>query len=359
MIIHKKNVSLWADMENQYIKQFPELMAGKTVLYVHGFASSGQSGTVARIRQVLPHAHVVAPDIPVHPEEALPLLHSICEKEQPSLIIGTSMGGMYTEQLYGYDRICINPALCIADTMQAHGMTGTQTFQNPRQDGVQQFYVDKAMVKEYRQVSELRFSGINDEERRRVYGVFGDKDDLVDTFDMFHEQYPLATHFHGEHRMDDRSFMHAVLPVIRWIDDQQEKRERPIIYIGVETASPVSSKGGGNGDRGHRTWGGLTMDRKPASSFQKAVRELTEHYQVFFVAPTEGYAETTTWLEEYVNVPAWRHTIFTDRRSLLLGDYLIEQEETKDTMATRLEFGSDTFKTWEDLLEYFSHLGGQ
>ena len=41
--------------ENPYIKQFPDLMAGKTVLYVHGFASSGQSGTVRRLQEVLPH----------------------------------------------------------------------------------------------------------------------------------------------------------------------------------------------------------------------------------------------------------------------------------------------------------------
>ena len=145
-------------MENQYIKQFPDLMSGKTILYVHGFGSSGQSGTVDRLRKVLPNARVVAPDLPVHPAEAMQLLRDVVAAESPSLIIGTSMGGMYTEQLYGYDRICINPALCIADTMQAHGMTGTQTFQNPRQDGVQQFYVDKAMVKAYRQVSEQRFS---------------------------------------------------------------------------------------------------------------------------------------------------------------------------------------------------------
>ncbi len=314
-------------------------MEGKTVLYVHGFASSGQSGTVNRLRQVMPNAHVVAPDIPIHPEEALSQLKAICEKEQPALILGTSMGGMYAEQLYGYDRICINPALCIADTMQAHGMTGTQTFQNPRQDGIQQFYVDKALVKEYRQVSEQRFSGVNEEERRRVYGVFGDQDEVVDTFDLFHEHYPLATHFHGEHRMDDRSFMHSVLPVIRWIDDQQEKRERPIIYIGIEALKDAYGK--------------------PASSSQKAVHELIECYQLFFVAPTVDHAETTAWLEEYINVPAWRHTVFTDRRNLLLGDYLIEREETQDSMATRLEFGSDTFKTWEDLLEYFEHLGGQ
>ena len=40
-------------MENPYIQQYPELMSGKTVLYVHGFASSGQSGTVARLREVM------------------------------------------------------------------------------------------------------------------------------------------------------------------------------------------------------------------------------------------------------------------------------------------------------------------
>ena len=46
----KKKVTLQAIMEqqNQYVKQFPELMKGKTVMYLHGFGSSGQSGTVTR-----------------------------------------------------------------------------------------------------------------------------------------------------------------------------------------------------------------------------------------------------------------------------------------------------------------------
>lgn len=98
-------------MENPYIKQFPELMKGKTVLYCHGFGSSGQSGTVTRLREVMPNARVIAPDLPVDPHEAIALLHHTCETEKPDLIIGTSMGGMYAEQLRGFDRICINPAL--------------------------------------------------------------------------------------------------------------------------------------------------------------------------------------------------------------------------------------------------------
>ena len=324
--------------ENPFVKQFPDLMAGKTVLYCHGFGSSGQSGTVTRLRTVMPNARVVAPDLPIDPHEAIALLHRICDEEKPDLIIGTSMGGMYAEQLRGFDRICVNPALEIAETMKEHGMTGTQQFQNPRLDGVQEFYVDKALVKAYRDVSEQRFIGLTDDDRQHVWGLFGDKDDLVDTFDMFCEHYQQATHFHGEHRMDDKSYMHSVMPVIRWIDDQQRHRQRPIIYIGIETLKDAYNK--------------------PASSSQKAVRQLIEHYDVYFVADAPQ-SETAAWLEAYINVPAWRHTVYTHRRDLLYGDYLISQKKEGDTMATLLEYGSDTFKTWDDVIDYFSHMGGQ
>jgi hypothetical protein len=322
--------------DNPYVKQFPELMKGKTVLYVHGFASSGQSGTVTRLRTVMPAARVVAPDLPIHPQEALELLRQTCEVEHPDLIIGTSMGGMYTEQLCGYDRICVNPAMEMGETMKAHGMTGTQQFQNPRQDGIQEFYVDKALVKEYRDASEQRFAHVDDDERQRVFGLFGDEDTTVNTFDMFHAVYPQALHFHGEHRMNDQSFMHSVVPVIRWIDDRQEHRERPVIYIGMETMTDSY--------------------QKPASSVQKTVRQLIEHYQVYFVADEPGWQ---SWLERYIDVPAWHHTVYTYRRDLLYGDYLVSGRDEGDTMATLLEFGSDTFKSWDDVSGYFERLGGQ
>lgn len=112
-------------------------MKGKKVMYVHGFASSGQSGTVTRLHEFMPNATVIAPDIPIHPAEAIELLHRTCEEEQPDLIIGTSMGGMYTEQLHGYDRILVNPAFQMGETILKHGMLGKVVFQNPRKDSVQ------------------------------------------------------------------------------------------------------------------------------------------------------------------------------------------------------------------------------
>lgn len=329
---------------NQYIKQFPELMNGKTILYVHGFGSSGQSGTVDRLRQVLPNARVVAPDLPIHPDEAMALLQDTCQQTHPHLIIATSMGGMFAEMLYGYDRILTNPAFHIADTMQSHGLTGKQQFFSPRADGIQEFYVDKPLVKEYRLMTERCFAHAQDEgEVKRVFGLFGDEDPLVDTYDTFLAHYPQAIRFHGEHRMNDRSFMHSVLPVIRWIDDRQQQRERPVIFIGTETLRDAY--------------------QKPTSSCQKAISILQERYALYFVAPATSlpseYDRELTWLEQYVNVPAWGHTIFTNQRQLLLGDYLIECGETKGGMTTSVAFGSDTFKTWEDIIEYFSRLGGQ
>lgn len=335
-------------MENNYAIQFPEIMKGKKILYVHGFSSSGQSGTVVKIREMLPGATVVAPDLPLHPAEAMDLLHHTCETENPDLIIGTSMGGMYAEMLYGYDRILVNPAFQMGDTMLKHGMLGKNTFLNPRQDGIQEFIVTKALVEEYKEITAKCFAGVTDEESRdRVYGLFGDEDPVVHTRDLFSQHYRNTISFHGEHRMNDKILLHSVLPVVQWIDDRQEHRERPIIYVSIDTLRDA---------RGNQM-----------SSAMKAFRYLFEHYAMYIVAPSPAYnseyiAEVMRWAEDVVNVPAWQHLVFTNRKDLIYGDYLIDPSDeygAADFMGTLIKFGSDTFKTWEEIIEFFSRLGGQ
>ena len=71
----------------------------KKLIYFHGFGSSGEGSTVRTLRELLPHWTVIAPDIPVDPKEALPFLKMLCEREQPNVIVGTSMGGMYAQQM--------------------------------------------------------------------------------------------------------------------------------------------------------------------------------------------------------------------------------------------------------------------
>ena len=339
-------------MENPYIKQYPTLMEGKKLMYVHGFGSSAQSGTVEMLRTLMPGATVVARDIPLHPDEAMDMLRRMCDEEQPDLIIGTSMGGMYAEQLRGFDRILVNPAFEMGDTMGKHGMIGKQTFQNPRADGVQEFIVTKSLVKEYAEATQLCFKDIDDDDRRRVVGLFGDEDPLVHTFPLFAEHYPTAIHFHGEHRLSDKVAMHYLIPVIRYIDDRQEGRERPVVYVDIETLRD--------------SYGNAT------ASMHKAYEMLIEHYNVYVLASSpsdnaQQMVDDTRWVEQFLSAPAWGRIVFTNQRQMLYGDYLITPtaqpkptlQEQPEFMGTQIEWGSDEFKTWEEIIVFFDRLGGQ
>ena len=331
-------------MENQYKKTFPNLMVGKKIIYVHGFMSAGSTHTAQILRDYMPQATVIAPDLPIHPEEAMELLRNLVKTENPDLIIGTSMGGMYTEMLYGVDRICVNPAFQMGSTITESNMMGKQVYQNERQDGEKEVIVTKALVKEYKEMTEQCFAQVTEEEQLKVFGLFGDEDPIVHTFNLFSEHYTQAIHFHGEHRLIEKAIFHYLMPVIRWIDDRQEGRERRTVLISQDTLAD------GYG--------------KPKSSLHKAYELLLDNYNVYFVspAPTNNpsvITEQQAWIEETFSAPAWNHAIFTNQPQLLYGDYFISSTEQPDFLGTVLRFGSDEFKTWEEIITYFERLGGQ
>lgn len=327
---------------NPYIKQFPDLMSGKKILYVHGFASSGQSGTVGLLKSFLPQATIIAPDLPIHPAEALNLLQSVCRSEQPDLIIGTSMGGMFTEMLHGFDRILVNPAFEMDSTLSQH--TGKVTFHNPRRDGVQEFMVTKGLIKEYREVLANNFTDLSPDEQQHVYGLFGDQDPIVHTFPLFSSHYQQAVHFHGEHQLNDKAVLHSLIPVIRWINDKQEGLERPVVFIDFSTL--------------HDAYG------KATASMHKAYEYLIEAYNVFVVADAPSndsahFARVQQWVADFISVPAYNRVVFTNQKQLLYGDYLIDSTDSPDFLGTCIRWGSDDFKTWEEIITFFSRLGGQ
>ena len=354
---------------------YPHVMEGKKLLYVHGFASSGASGTVKGFRMLLPQAEVIAPDLPVRPAEAMELLHRVCEAEHPDLIIGSSMGGMYTEMLYGYDRILFNPAFQLADTLLSNNKMGRQEFYNPRQDGQKDFLVNKGLISEFREVTEQCFAQITTEEQKRVWGLFGTKDPIVHTHDLFVSHYPQAVWFDGEHHMNDHILHRSVLPVIRWIDDRQEGRERPILFIALDDTLSDNKNGWRKFTEEQRqTYEGRLQDMpgffealEPLSSAVKAFYKLTETYDVYVVSsvpPTNPLAltEKRKWVEQWLGVPAYGRLIITNQKHLLYGDYLIDAHQSEGAsnfMGTFLHFGEDPYKTWEDVLEFFSRLGGQ
>lgn len=186
----------------------------KRIIYFHGFASSGASGTVELLRRYLPDLDIEAPDIPIDPVEALPFLHDYCQAQQPDLIIGTSMGGMYAQQMFGYTRICINPA-CNMSTSSKLLKTGVHQFFNRRKDNQKEFRITKEILQHWNQMERRQWDGITDYDLEHCYGLFGINDPLVHTYDVFHKHYPHAIRFEGEHRVNDKVLRTTILPLVK------------------------------------------------------------------------------------------------------------------------------------------------
>ena len=191
-------------------------------MYVHGFASSGSSGTVMALRRHLSEWRVVAPDLPVDPFESLSMLRDTIEKEKPEIIIGTSMGGMYTQQLWGIPRIVVNPSFEMSRSL-LFGKMGRNKYTSKRKDGVMEFRIDKNIVERFKLMEQTQFAGIDENEKKLVIGLFGDKDPVVHFRPLMAELYgeERCVWFNGEHRLNDEVVKKVVIPMIHKLTEQE------------------------------------------------------------------------------------------------------------------------------------------
>ena len=194
----------------------------KTLLYLHGFAGSGASGTATYLRNALyeHRVQVVSHDIPVSPTEAMAFLRKQVGELQPDLIVATSMGAMYAEQLRGHLRILVNPSFCMARLLTFGGM-GRKPFRNQRRDGAKDFKVDKELISQFREVEKNSLRGITDADRELVYGMFGLHDKRVNCQADYKKAYGTAhfSTFDGEHYLSDTIAKRDVLPLIKLLLD--------------------------------------------------------------------------------------------------------------------------------------------
>ncbi|MCQ2184645.1 MAG: hypothetical protein MJY62_04470 [Bacteroidales bacterium] len=185
------------------------------IAYFHGFASSGATGTAQLLRIMLPQDEVIAPDIPMDPQEALPFLREFCAIEKPELIIGTSMGAMYAQQMRGFRKICVNPAFNMS-RMSKVLKPGIFKYLNGRKDNAKEFRITKETIQHYFQMERCQFDGITDFDRENTWGLFGTDDDTTrGSYDLFRKYYPNASRFEGGHQLNERALRTAVLPLIK------------------------------------------------------------------------------------------------------------------------------------------------
>lgn len=158
------------------------------ILFIHGLASSGAYKMASSLRILLKPCEVIAPDVPIDPQEALKMLQDICESQKPDLIVGLSLGGFWAQKLRGYRKILVNPDFHVSRLMRT--MIGEVKYLSPREDGAESFFITEEICNAYASLEESEFDELTTEEIALTQGMFATEDEMVRCGDEFELYYP-------------------------------------------------------------------------------------------------------------------------------------------------------------------------
>lgn len=172
----------------------------KKILFLHGFFASGQCIPAMTLQEAFEgKAQVLAPDLPTHPRMALEQIKSLCDKEQPDMIVGNSCGSFYAQMIapvVGVPALLGNPYFKMTEFLKTR--IGEHEYKSPRMDGKQGFVIDEPLIEEFAELEAIQFDSCRDD-RDRIWGLFGEKDTLAHFEPLFLEHYSHSFHFPGGH----------------------------------------------------------------------------------------------------------------------------------------------------------------
>ena len=217
----------------------------KKILCLHGLGSSGATQTAEYLRKKLPEVEVVSPDIPLHPHKAMRFLNKLCYDLRPDVIIGTSMGAMFAQQMHGYRKILVNPAFHVSQIMLND--LGDKQFINPRADGETTFTITPELSEGYKEIEEDQFGGITEFDVKHTYAFFGTEDTLVNGYDEYLQYYTNATKYPGGHALLQKWAKAYVLPCTQQLLAEETDKKELDANKTYQMLAEISS--GGRGGR--------------------------------------------------------------------------------------------------------------
>ena len=95
-----------------------------TIIYLHGFASTGNSKKSQSLKEHFGQDRVYAPDLPTDPDQVISIIDTIVSgvSHYPLIFVGTSLGGFwanYFAQKYDAIAVLVNPSVNPDQTMKA------------------------------------------------------------------------------------------------------------------------------------------------------------------------------------------------------------------------------------------------
>ena len=175
-------------------------------IYVHGLGSGATSTTVRTVRKIFSEYEWIALEVNENPLESVAKINTAVSKFNPSLLMGTSLGGYY---VFYADAPCAtkvicNPAMNIEELICSKIGFGTYSYFIKRQDGKTEYTLNEEVCRHFAEYTQApkAITGI------RNYALFAVHDELIGDADMldnmamvFESGYRLLLDSKGGHRL--------------------------------------------------------------------------------------------------------------------------------------------------------------
>ena len=197
-------------------------MSTTKILFLHGFFASGSCIPAQALKQAFADkAEVLTPDLPLHPREALAFITTLCEHENPNVLVGNSNGSFLAQIVASRLRI---PALLgnphFEMTRFLSERIGAHEYKSPRADGQQHFVIDQPLINEFVGVQKHQWDDWRPEMTDRIWGLFGENDHLAHFEPLFLQHYTRAYHFPGAHTPTAEEVRKYYVPLIEKLIEQ-------------------------------------------------------------------------------------------------------------------------------------------
>lgn len=175
-------------------------------IYVHGLGSGATSTTVRMVCKIFSEYEWIALEVNENPLESVAKINTAVSKFNPSLLMGTSLGGYY---VFYADAPCAtkvicNPAMNIAKLIRYKIGFGTYSYFVERQDGNTEYTLDEAVCRRFTEY-ESSHKVVNGTKNYALFAVhdelIGDADMLDNMAMVFESGYRLLLDSKGGHRL--------------------------------------------------------------------------------------------------------------------------------------------------------------
>ena len=174
-------------------------------IYVHGLGSGAASTTVRMVCEIFSEYEWMAIEVNENPFESVEKINATVSKFNPSLLMGTSLGGYYVfyADAPRATKVICNPAMNIAELIRYKIGFGTYSYFVERQDGNTEYTLDEAICRRFTEY-ESSHKVVNGTKNYALFAVhdelIGDADMLDNMAMVFESGYRLLLDSKGGHR---------------------------------------------------------------------------------------------------------------------------------------------------------------